>query len=62
MPSFNSLKDDEIWRLVHFVEALAAPEGVEPAILGDAVAVPSSATQPTARVIDQAMIPSLEAR
>ena len=45
MPAFNALKDEDIWRLVHFVEALAVPEGVEPEVLKT-----TAATQPTARL------------
>ena len=41
-------EDEDIWRLVHFVQALAVPEGVEPEVWKAVVAAP--ATQPTAQV------------
>ena len=49
MPTFSNFKREDIWRLAHFVEALAVPEGVEPDVLK--VAAPLAATQPTARAI-----------
>ncbi len=49
MPAFNTLNNADIWRLVHFVQALAVPDGVEPEILKSTV-IAQPATQPTARL------------
>jgi mono/diheme cytochrome c family protein len=54
MPSFASFKDEDIWRLVHFVQAMAAPEGEEPYVLQG----PAPATQP---ITAAAQVPAPEA-
>jgi mono/diheme cytochrome c family protein len=56
MPSFNNFKDEDVWRLVHFVQNLATPDGQEPWVLKG----PAPATQPVAS--NQLTLSSQEAR
>lgn len=58
MPSFAAFKDEDIWRLVHFVQNLATPDGEDPWVLkGPAPAGPT--TQPTQQVTSTAAATNL---